>query len=124
MIRQRASRLSWLGLALFAAVLPFELKTALVTFGPIAITNVEAILYALIAWGIFSVLRARRIHWTLAHSAVLAWLIVQFAAAIFAPAERDAAIKFALRSAGGAAVFFIAAGGYARGVEWRGSCLR
>ena len=109
MIRQRASRLPWLGLALFAAVLPFELKTALVTLGPITITNVEAILYALIAWWIFSVLRARRIHWTLAHSAVLAWLIVQFAAAIFAPAGRDATIKFALRSAGGAAVFFIAA---------------
>ena len=43
------------------------------------------------------------------HSAVLAWLIVQFVAAIFAPVEREAAIKFALRSAGGAALFFIAA---------------
>ena len=40
MIRPRASRWPWLGLALFAAVLPFELKTPLVTLGPVVITNV------------------------------------------------------------------------------------
>ena len=108
-IRQRSSRLRWLAVALFAAALPFELKNPIVSLGPIVITNVEIILYALIAWWSVSVLRARRIHWTIAHSAVLAWLIFQFVAAILAPAEREAAIKFALRSAGGVAVFFIAA---------------
>lgn len=109
MIRHSPSRLHWLGLAFFAAALPLELKTPIVSLGPIVITNVEVILYALIAWWITGVLRTRRMHWTLAHSAVLAWLIVQFVAAFVAPLERDAAIKFALRSAGGAAVFFIAA---------------
>ncbi len=94
---------------LFAMLLPFELKTPIVSLGPIVITNVEVLLYALIVLWIFGVLRVRRLHWTLVHSAVLAWLIVQFLAAIFAPVEREAAIKFALRSAGGAALFFIAA---------------
>ncbi len=89
--------------------LPFELKTPIVSLGPIVITNVEVILYALIVLWIVRRAAPRRIHWTLAHSAVLAWLIVQFLAAIFAPIEREAAIKFALRSAGGALLFFIAA---------------
>jgi hypothetical protein len=96
-------------LALLAVALPFELKTPIVSLGPIVITNVEAILYALIVLWIVGVLRHRELHWTLAHGAVLAWLIVQFLAAIFAPIEREAAMKFVLRSAGGAALFFIAA---------------
>jgi hypothetical protein len=108
-IRQRLSRWPWLALALFAALLPFELKTPIVSLGPIVITNVEVLLYALIMWWIFGMLRARCIHWTLAHTVVLAWVIIQFSAAILAPVERAAAIMFALRSAGGAAVFFIAA---------------
>jgi hypothetical protein len=95
-------------LALFAALLPFELKTPIVSLGPIVITNVEVLLYALIGWWILGLLRTRRIHWTIAHTVVLAWLIIQFSAAILAPVEREAAIKFALRSTGGAAVFFIA----------------
>lgn len=125
MIRRRPSRLHWLGLALFAAALPVELKTPIVSLGPIAITNVELLLYALIVWWIAGVLGARRLHWTLVHSAVLAWLIVQFSAAIVAPLERDAAIKFALRSAGGAAVFFIAAEWIraGRGAAWVMSSL-
>jgi hypothetical protein len=109
MVSQRASLLQSIGLAIFAVVLSFELKNPIVTLGPIVITNVEAILYVLIVVWIFSVLRARRIHWTLMHSAVLVWLIVLFLAAVFAPTGREAAIKFALRSTGGSALFFIAA---------------
>lgn len=112
MITRRVRQLHLIGLGLLAVLLPFELKTPIVTLGPIVLTNVEVLLYALIVLWIFGVLRAQRapgVRWTLAHSVVLAWVIVQFAAAIFAPIERDAAIKFALRSAGGAALFFIAA---------------
>ncbi len=109
MITRRIRQLHLIGLGLLAALLPFELKTPIVTLGPIVLTNVEGLLYAVIVLWIFGVLRARGVRWTPAHNAVLAWVIVQFAAAIFAPIERDAAIKFALRSAGGAALFFIAA---------------
>lgn len=109
LIPRRLTQLQLIGLGLFALLLPFELKTPIVTLGPIVLTNVEVLLYALIVVWMFSALRERRIHWTLAHSVVLAWLIVQFVAAFFAPVEREAAIKFALRSAGGAALFFIAA---------------
>jgi hypothetical protein len=119
-IKQLVSRWRWLALALLAATLPFELRTPIVSFDPIAITDVEIILYAVIAVWLFDVLRARRVRWTLAHSAVLAWLIIQFTAAIFAPIERDAALKFALRSTGGAAVFLIAADWIrsGRGAAW------
>ncbi len=103
------SRLQFIGLAILAIALPFELKTPIVSLGPIELTNVEAILYALIVLWLCGVWRTRRIHWTLAHSAVFAWLVVQFLAAIFAPLERDAALKFALRSTGGVLLFFIAA---------------
>jgi len=109
MRRLHSSRLQLITLALLALVLPFELKTPIVSLGPIAITNVEAILYAVIVLWVIMVLRYRQLHWTLAHSAVLAWISVQLLAAIFAPLEREAAIKFALRSAGGALLFFIAA---------------
>ena len=105
----RFSHLQLIALVLLALLLPFELKTPIGSLGPIVITNVEALLYAVIVLWIIGVIRARRIHWTLAHSAVLAWLIVQFLAAILAPLEREAAIKFALRSTGGALLFFSAA---------------
>ncbi len=109
MITRRVPQLQLIGLGLLAVLLPFELKTPIVTLGPIVLTNVEVLLYALIVLWICGVLRARHMPWTLAHRAVLTWLIIQFAAAVLAPVERDAAIKFALRSAGGAALFFIAA---------------
>jgi hypothetical protein len=107
-LMRHLSRLQLIALIILAVALPFELKTPIISLGRIVITNVEAILYAVIVLWIIGVLR-RRPHWTLAHSAVLAWLIVQFLAASFAPIEREAAIKFALRSAGGALLFFIAA---------------
>ena len=80
----RLSQLQLIVLALLALLLPFELKTPIVSPGPIAITNVEVILYAVIVLWIGGVIQARRIHWTVAHSAVALWLIVQFAAALFA----------------------------------------
>ncbi|HEY4722962.1 MAG TPA: hypothetical protein VII92_14010, partial [Anaerolineae bacterium] len=57
---------------------------------------------------ICGVLYTRRLKWTRVHSAVLAWLIVQVLAAIFAPLNREAALKFTLRSAGGVALFLVA----------------
>jgi hypothetical protein len=109
MRRLRLAHLQFGALIILAVALPFELNTPIVALGPIAVTNVEAILYAVIILWIAGVLRRRRLHWTLAHSAVLLWLIVQFGSALFAPIEREAAIKFALRSAGGVLLFFIAA---------------
>ena len=109
MHRLRLSQLQLLALTWLALALPFELKTPIVALGPIVITNVEAILYTVSALWIGGVIQTRRMHWTLAHSAVVVWLIVQFSAAVFAPLEREAAIKFALRSAGGALLFFAAA---------------
>ena len=103
------SQFQLIGLAILAVALPFELKAPLVLLGPIVITNVEAILYALIVLWLVQVFRTRRMHWSLIHSAVLAWLMVQFGAAILAPVEREAAIKFALRSMGGVLLFFITA---------------
>jgi hypothetical protein len=103
------SRFQLIALIILAFALPFELKTPIGSLGPIVITNIEVILYAVIVLWIVRVLHHRRLHWTLAHSAVLAWLVVQFLSARFAPIEREAALKFALRSAGGALLFFVAA---------------
>ena len=102
-------RLLLLLLVILALALPFELKNPIGALGSIRITDVELILYALVAMWFANLLSTRRMTWTVAHSAVLAWLAIQFLAAIFAPLEREAAIKFALRSAGGAALFFVAA---------------
>jgi hypothetical protein len=109
MRRLHLSQLQLIALAWLALALPFELKTPIVSLGPIAITNVEAILYIVSALWIGGIIQTRRVHWTLAHSTVLAWLIVQCSAAVFAPLEREAAIKFVLRSASGALLFFVAA---------------
>jgi hypothetical protein len=109
MRRLHLSQLQLIVLALLALALPFELKTPIVSLGPFAITNVEAILYTVIVLWIVSITQTRRMQWTLAHSAVVIWLIVQVIAAVLAPVEREAAIKFALRSAGGVLLFFIAA---------------
>ena len=111
LIQQRLSKIQWIGLAIVAILLPFELKNPIVTLGPIVITDVEAILYAVIFLWVVGLLYLRRINWTRVHGAVLAWLIAQILAAIFAPLNHEAALKFALRSAGGVALFFIAADG-------------
>ena len=120
MFAQRLSKIQWIGLAIVAIALPFELKDPIVSLGPIVITDVEAILYAVIFLWLIGVLYTRRVKWTRMHSAVLAWLIVQILAALFAPLNRGAALKFTLRTAGGVALFFIAADGIrsTRRVAW------
>src|SRR5512143_4106260 len=93
MRRLHFSQLQLIALALLALLLPFELKTPIGSLGPIVITDIEALLYFVIVLWIIGVIRTRRIHWTIAHSAVLVWLIVQFLATIFAPVERESALK-------------------------------
>jgi hypothetical protein len=106
---ERGLRLQMLTLTALALILPFELKTPLITVGPIVITNVEAMLYATVAvWGL-NVLRARRIDWTPAHWGAATWAAALMVTALAAPTERDAALKFALRGLGGVLVFMAAA---------------
>jgi hypothetical protein len=103
-------------LFLLAFVLPFE--TPLFRAGPLQITTVELVLYALLAvWGAdigADVLRGR-LAWRsavellrrdrLARAAAL-WAAVLFASASVAPTDRGAALKFALRSLSGVLAFF------------------
>lgn len=114
----RLSAATWI---LLAALLPFELKSPLITLGPLSITNVELALYAAIGvWVIRMLLppprprggasaRTRRLHWSPVHWAVLAWIAANVISAVLAPTLRGEALKFALRSATGALLFFAAA---------------
>lgn len=102
-------RLQTLTLTALVLILPFELKTPLITVGPIVITNVEAVLYATIAvWG-WTIARTRRIDWTPAHWGAATWAAALIITALAAPTERDAALKFALRGLGGVLLFMAAA---------------
>lgn len=95
-------------LAAIAALLPFELKTPILIAGPLAITNTELALYfALALWGAGRIAR-RPMRWTRVHTAVAAWAAALLLSALLAPSHRDAALKFALRSWGGCALFFAA----------------
>ncbi len=105
-------------LVLLASTLPFE--APLFRLGPLQMTSVELVLYATIAAG--GLVFAR--DWARAGSrplaaigawrgdpmvlAALVWLVVPFASAIGAGSFRAAASKFALRSASGVLVFFVA----------------
>ncbi len=102
----RLSAATWI---LLAALLPFELKSPLITLGPLAITNVEVALYAVIGVWAMRVLVTRRLMWTPVHWAVLAWIAANVISAVLAPTLRGEALKFALRSATGALLFFAAA---------------
>ena len=116
-------------LVLLALALPFE--APLFRLGPLQITTVELLLYATIgAWGLgvaAAVLHGRATGRTalellrrddMARAAAL-WAIVLLSSAAFAPSDRAAAFKFALRSVSGVFAFFavrsIARGGRARG---------
>ena len=93
-------------LGLLAALLPFELTQPLLSLGPVAVTNVELALYlVLLVWVVIWV-RGPRSAWTGVHGAVAAWLAVVLLAALFAPTGRGDALKFALRTLGGGALFF------------------
>ena len=93
-------------LGLLAALLPFELTQPVLLLGSIEVTNVELALYlVLIVWAVIW-LRGRRSAWTVVHSAAAAWLAVVVFAALLAPTGRGEALKFALRTLGGGALFF------------------
>ncbi len=93
-------------LGLLAALLPFELTQPVLSLGPVGVTNVELALYlVLMVWAVIW-LRGRRSVWTMVHGTVAAWLAVGLLAAWLAPTGRDEALKFALRTLGGGALFF------------------
>jgi hypothetical protein len=104
-------------LVVLALALPFEAPVLRV--GPLQLTSVEVVLYALLAvWGAAlarDVLRARSLSPVAdalrldppARAAAL-WAIVVVASALAAPTYRAAALKFALRSLSGILVFFAA----------------
>ncbi len=102
----RLSAALWI---ILAVTLPFELKTPLVSIGPLAITNVELVLYGVIALWIVRTISFRQFHWTPVHWTVLAWMSANVISAVFAPTLRGEAMKFALRSLAGALLFFAAA---------------
>jgi len=103
---ERLSAALWI---LMAAVLPFELKTPLITVGPLALTNVELALYAVIGVWVVRVALTRSLRWTPVHWAVLAWIAANVISAVLAPTLRGEALKFALRGTTGALLFFAAA---------------
>ena len=93
-------------LGLLATLLPFELTQPVLSLGPVVVTNVELALYfVLMVWAVIW-LRGRRSRWTLVHGAVATWLAVVLLAALLAPSGRGEALKFALRTLGGGALFF------------------
>jgi hypothetical protein len=96
-------------LTCLAFSLPFEAKRPILSLGFAQITSVELPLYLFLAvWGIGWAAGTWR-SWSACHSAVAFWALVIALSAVFAPVERAAAFKFALRSLGGCALFFAAA---------------
>ncbi|MBI5563945.1 MAG: O-antigen ligase family protein [Chloroflexi bacterium] len=102
----RLSAAMWI---IFAVMLPFELKSPLITIAPLAITNVELTMYGAIGLWAIRVMVTRRLRWTPVHWAVLAWIAANAISALLAPTLRGEALKFAFRSATGALLFFAAA---------------
>jgi hypothetical protein len=109
-------------LVVLAAALPFELVRPVAPLGPLQLSSVEVFLYAAVGLWAASrgivLLRERRAPWsgpggvrawwrTLpgAHRAVAGWSLALVLSALFAPLERAAATKFALRSLGGVTLF-------------------
>ena len=112
-------------LVVLAAVLPFELVQPVAPLGPLQLSSVEVFLYATV--GLWLAGRAlalaargalpwsgpggvRAWWWALPESyrAAAAWSLVLVLSGLFAPLERGAAIKFALRSLGGVTLFLAA----------------
>ena len=102
-----------------AAMLPFELEAPLGHVGPLQLSSVEVFLYlALATWAAarvaasFGAVPSRRLAWVLpsrAHRALAALAVVFVVSALAASDGRAAALKFALRSLGGIALFWAAA---------------
>ena len=104
-------------LVLLALVLPFEPRQPLAHIGPLELTLVELALYVAIALGgaAIAVDLARaggRIAWRDAarrHAVAIAWLLALALSAAAADFARADALKFALRAAGGIALYVVAA---------------
>jgi hypothetical protein len=112
-------------LVVLAAALPFELVRPVAPLGPLQLSSVEVFLYATVGLWMASrglVLAARgtwpwsgpggaRAWWRAlpeSYRAVAGWSLVLLLSGLFAPLERGAAIKFALRSVGGVTLFLAA----------------
>lgn len=108
-IAARLRSLASLLLVVTAAILPFELKTPIAVVGPIAVTNVEIVLYlGLFVW-LLSVAAGGPPGWTWAHTAVCGWAVSMMLSASMAAEGRALAWKFTLRGLGGCALFLMAA---------------
>lgn len=102
-----------------AVLLPFEAIAPLARMGPLQLSSVELPLYLVLAvWGAALVagwlagardLVGRIERAPVAHRAVAGFALVLFLSAVLAPASRGAALKFALRSAGGMLLYAAAA---------------
>ncbi len=96
-------------LTCLALILPFEARVPVLRVFSLQITSVEVLLYsALLVWGIGWVAGRWR-SWTVCHTCVGVFALVVLISALLAPFERAAALKFALRSLGGCALFYAAA---------------
>ncbi len=107
-----------------AAVLPFELKNPMLSAGPFEITTVEMALYLVIAiwflWKGTSRISSKQEQtqetmrkfgmspFSCARAAVVLWAAVVVISALWAPTDKTAALKFALRNLAGCALFFAA----------------
>ena len=104
-------------LAVLAFALPFELFTPLARLGPLQLTSVELVLYAALALSAAAIaidllLDGKRLAWreiAARHAGVVAFAVVLVLSALRAPLARPDAIKFALRSLGGIALYVAAA---------------
>jgi O-antigen ligase len=104
-------------LVLLALLLPFEPRQPLARLGPLELTLVELALYAAIALGAAAIavdfVRCRgRVTWRDAarrHAVAIAWLLALALSAAGADLARAEALKFALRAAGGIALYVVAA---------------
>ena len=105
-----ADRLAFASLLALALTLPMEIRAPLFRVGPVGVTNVELLLYitllsGAVAWiGQRPRIRFAAFGWI--HLAVLTWIAAQLTSAMFAPTGRDATVRFALRTAAGAALVF------------------
>ncbi len=106
---RNVDRMGLIALTILATSLPFELKNPIASVGSLSITNVEAVLYVTLLVWLVSRIITRRINWTPAHTGVAIWMLALIVTAMAAPIEREAAIKFMLRSLGGCLLFFAAA---------------
>ena len=96
-------RITWLAFLALALCLPFEAVQPWLQAGPLRFTNLELLAaLALMLWAL-ALLAARRMpRWPAwLWQPLLAWSLVLGLSALFAPAEQNAALKFALRSLAG-----------------------